>query len=280
MSWLKTFAKQVLPHGICEYSVRRHDFIRQGFSSRDASWIALSARRHSAFCDARLDLLPKEITSALRTCVDAGAHAGNWTAALLDLFSPERVIAVECEPRLVHRLQDRFRKDSRVSIVDAALAADTGTAAFYQLLHPASSSLLRPRAEIGQEYQRRSWDVINEVRVNTLGYDDLVASEHEVSILKLDIQGSEMDVLSHSASGLGKTRAVILEVNFTPHYDRDALFPDLHRAMGEKGFGLYRLSPLYHRGGRALFADAAYLREDMLQALAPLSLQQAAAREP
>jgi FkbM family methyltransferase len=267
--WLKTLAKQILPHGLCEYSVRRHDYMRQGFTASQASWMSTSPRRHRALCDARLNLLPKEITSSLRTCVDAGAHVGDWTATLLDLFSPQRVIAVECEPRLVEGLKNRFRNVSRVSIVDAALAAGPGTATFYQLQHPASSSLLRPQAEIGKEYRLKSWDVINEVSVSTVGYDELVASEPEISILKLDIQGAEMNVLAHSSEGLRKTKSVILEVLFTAHYDRDSVFPDLHAAMVQGGFGLHRLSEAYHCGGRALFADAVYVREDILQALAP-----------
>jgi FkbM family methyltransferase len=219
------------------------------------------------FDDARLNLLPKEISGSLRTCVDAGAHAGSWTDALLDLFSPQRVIALECEPRMVEGLKSKFRDNSRVKVVGAALAAGSGRTTFYQLQHPASSSLLRPRAEIGKQYQLKSWDVINEVTVNTMGYDELVASEPEISILKLDIQGSEVDVLSHSSEGLKKTKSVILEVVFTSHYDRDSVFPDLHELMVRRGFGLYRLSDAYHRGGRALFADAVYVREDILQEL-------------
>ncbi len=261
-------AKLLLPNGICEYSIRRHEYMRCGFPSGKASFLALSPRRHRMFTDSRLNLLPKEISSSLRTCVDAGAHAGSWTSVLLDLFSPERVIALECEPRMVDGLKSRFRNASRVNIVDAALAAGSGTATFYQLQHPASSSLLRPRAEIGKEYQLRSWNVINEVCVNTVGYDDLVAFEPEISILKLDIQGAEMDVLSHSSEGLNKTKSVILEVLFSSHYERDSVFPDLHEIMVRRGFGLYRLSDAYHRGGRALFADAVYVKEDILQELA------------
>jgi FkbM family methyltransferase len=267
--WLKTLVKQILPHGLCEYSVRRHDFIRQGFATCQASWMSISPGRHRALRDARLNLFPREITSSLRTCVDAGAHVGDWTAALLDLFSPQRVIAVECEPRLVNGLKNKFRNVSRVTIVDAALTVNAGTATFYQLQHPASSSLFLPQAEISREYQLKSWDVINEVRVNTVGYDELVASEPEISILKLDIQGAEMNVLVHSSEGLKKTKSVILEVLFTSHYKGDSVFPELHAAMVQRGFGLHRLSEAYHRGGRALFADAVYVREDILQALAP-----------
>jgi FkbM family methyltransferase len=261
-------AKGLLPNGICEYSIRRHEYMRCGFSSARASRMALSLKRYRMFGDSRLNLLPREISGSLRTCVDAGAHAGNWTAALLDLFFPERVIALECEPRMVDGLKSKFRSVSHVNIVDAALAAGSGTTTLYQLQHPASSSLLRPRAEIGKEYQLKSWDVINEVSVTTVGYDELVAFEPEISILKLDIQGSEMDVLTHSSEGLKKTKSVILEVLFTSHYHRDSVFPDLHEVMVRKGFGLYRLSEAYHRGGRALFADAVYVREDVLRELA------------
>lgn len=268
--WLKTFVKQILPHGLCEYSVRRHDFIRHGLNASQASWMSISPRRHRAFCDARLDLLPKEITSSLRTCVDAGAHEGSWTDALLDIFAPERIIAVECEPKLVKALKSKFLRSGRVTVVDAALAAGTGTSTFYQLQHPASSSLLRPRCEIGKEYLRNSWEIIGNVEVRTIGYDELVESEQEISVLKLDIQGAEMEVIRHSNEGLDKTKSVIMEVNFMPHYDRDAVFPELHAVMVQRGFGLYRLSSVYHRGGRALFADAVYVQENILQTITQL----------
>ena len=71
-------------------------------------------------------------------------------------------------------------------------------------------------------------------------------------------------VLSASSNGLRKTQAVIMEVTFMPHYEDDATFEELHVLMKDKGFGLYRLSPVYHRGGRALFADAVYVQETIL----------------
>jgi FkbM family methyltransferase len=197
--------------------------------------------------------------------VDAGAHKGSWTGCLLDLFKPERVLALECEPILVQELRNRFRTATQVSVIDAALAASRGTAKFHRLQHPASSSLLQPRPEIGKEFQRRSWDVVGEISVNTIGYDELVASEQEVSILKLDIQGAEKTVLLNSESGLKKTKAIIIEMNFTPHYYDEGGFAELHQLLVQKGFGLYRLSYPYQHGGRSLFADGTYVREDLLQ---------------
>jgi len=148
--------------------------------------------------------------------------------------------------------------------MDMALSAGRGTASFHRLQHPASSSLLVPRPEIGNEFQRK-WEVKEEIQVQTIGYDELVQSEQEVSILKLDIQGAEKLVLTHAAEGLSKTLSLITEVNFTPHYQEEGGFAEIHQLLVERGFGLYRLSQPYHRGGRALFADFAYVRESLLR---------------
>jgi FkbM family methyltransferase len=266
---LKNTLKQILPSGICEYSVRRHAFLRMGIVNRDASLMALRAGVYRAIRDARLDLLPKEVTRDLRTCVDAGAHEGSWTRALLMIFRPEKVLLVECEPRLVGLLKNTVGKLPGIQVVDAALGGQDGSGDFFVLRHAAGSSLLKPRDDIGQQFERDSWDVIGKTQVKTVSYDRLVESHEEVSILKLDIQGSETRVLRNSASGLKKTKAIIMEVPFLSHYEEDSTFPQLHELMKEKGFGLYRLSDIYHRGaGRALFADAVYVRESILLSLA------------
>jgi len=264
---LKALVKGLLPNAVCEYSVRRHAYMRVGFDSAEASRKAFSSSRYQAMCSAHLHMLPREVTSALSTCVDAGAHRGSWTQALLDVFHPGRVIAVECEPRLVEQLRATLAPFPNVRIVNSALAGNNGTASFYQLRHPAGSSLLKPNAQIIREVEAHSWDVIGEANVTKITYDELVKDEPEISVLKLDIQGAERDVLANSEDGLRKTKSIIMEVNFMEHYEADAGFPELHELMKRKQFGLYRISSAYDRGGRTLYADAIYVREEILNAI-------------
>jgi FkbM family methyltransferase len=264
---VKDVIRQAIPYGICEYSVRRHEYIRLGLRSSRASLAAMSPRRYRELCEARFNLFPSAILAELRTCVDAGAHAGNWMQALLSNFNPNRVIAVECEPRLVEPLKARFNSLPSVVVVDAALADGGGTATFHQLRHPAGSSLLKPRTDVTREFAANSWDVVGTVDVRKISYDELVSGEDEVSILKLDIQGAEPEVLRNSLEGLAKTKSILMEVTFTSHYENDSGFPELHNLMAGKGFGLYRLSPPYHRGGRILYADALYIREEIIRNL-------------
>ena len=268
---LKNTLRQILPNGICEYSIRRHTLLRMGLASRDAARIALRAGAYRAICDARLELLPAAVTANLQTCVDAGAHEGSWTRALLMIFHPKLVLLVECEPRLVDQLKNTVGRVPGTQVVDAALSGEDGSADFFQLKHPAGSSLLKPRDDIRKQFEGDSWDVVGCAQVKTVSYDCLVEPYEEVSILKLDIQGSETRVLRSSVSGLKKTKAVIMEVPFVSHYEEDSTFPHLNELMRQKGFGLYRLSDTYQRGaGRALFADAIYVREEILQGLTAL----------
>jgi FkbM family methyltransferase len=265
---LKNVVKQILPLGIADYSIRRHTYLRMGLPNREATLKAFRSGIYGGIRDARLDLLPTEITSSLRTCVDAGAHKGAWTRALLLMFRPERVVLVECEPRLVGQLNSTIGRLPGTKVVDAALSDEDGSADFVQLRHPAGSSLLKPRNDIQKQFERNSWDVVGQARVKTVSYDRLVECAEEVSILKLDIQGAEAKVLRGSASGLKKTKAIIMEVTFLSHYEDDSTFPFLHELMKLKGFGLYRLSDAYHRGnGRAIYADAVYIREEILHSL-------------
>jgi FkbM family methyltransferase len=266
---LKVFAKKILPQAICDYSIRRHDYIRLGFRPGAASRMAVTESKHRAMCDARLHLLPRSILWRLRTCVDAGAHTGSWTKALLDLFCPECVMAVECDPRLLGPLRKAMEALPCVQIVDAALSDCDGSTGFFQLSHPASSSLLSARPEITAEYAEGSWAVVGQTEVRKISYDTLVATEKEISILKLDIQGSEKSMLAGSTSGLKKTKSVIIEVPFVSHYETDACFPELHGLMSQKGFALYGMSSAYRQhSGRALWADAVYVREDVMREIA------------
>jgi FkbM family methyltransferase len=96
----------------------------------------------------------------------------------------ERIIAVECEPRLVESPKNRFSLTSSITVVDAALAGSEGMATFHQLRHPAGSSLLKPRAEITTQFLDNSWDVIGTAQVRKVTYDQLVANEREISIFE------------------------------------------------------------------------------------------------
>lgn len=160
-----------------------------GILPSGAGRLAWSLPKYESICDARLNLLPRAVTETLSTCVDAGAHRGSWSLALLSIFRPKNLIAVECEPRLVEQLAQTLSEWPEVRVVNAALGAREGMATFYQLRHSAGSSLLQPRAEATKEFEEHSWDVVGNAQVRTVSYDE--PDEESVSILKLASRASK-----------------------------------------------------------------------------------------
>ena len=136
------------------------------------------------------------VAPGARTVVDLGANVGlalAWFKAAMP--SIERSLAVEADPRTFARLQRNVGSLPGVTCVHAAVADRNGTTRFH--LHPLSwASSMTPMDESVE---------IAEVPLITL---DSLLDDHglaTVDVLKIDVEGAEWEVLSHSArlSALG-----------------------------------------------------------------------------
>jgi len=106
----------------------------------------------------------------------------------------------------------------------------------------------------------KSFQTKEVIQVEVTRLDDLLAEVPEVSLLKIDAQGSERVVLAGAPQTIQKTRWILVEVNFVHHYQSDVLFPELHCLLTEGGFSLANFSPPFRHDERALWADALYGR--------------------
>jgi len=84
--------------------------------------------------------------------------------------------------------------------------------------------------------------------------------------ITVDGDMSTNDTLLLMASGaagatrtLGQTEALLIEVNYTQHYNRAVAFDELHAFLNMAGFHLYGISAPYGNAERPLWADAMYV---------------------
>ena len=64
--------------------------------------------------------------------------------------------------------------------------------------------------------------------------------------MKLDTQGSELDILRGATEALRTCAIIDIEVEFNPIYEDQPLFCDVDRLMRDNGFVLWRLSDICH----------------------------------
>ena len=117
-------------------------------------------------------------------------------------------------------------------------------ATFHITSYPGCSSLLEPDPATISLFQTLGCDpgdnfhVVRSEPVETSRLDDLgIAADY----LKLDVQGSELDILRHGTATLAETVVIETEAEFVPLYKEQPLFGDIQCFLREQGFVLHKL---------------------------------------
>jgi FkbM family methyltransferase len=196
----------------------------------------------------------------LETVVDVGANEGRWSAAILVLARPKRLVAVEPSPDVLPLLRAAIGSSEVVSIIAAAAGASIGEVRFNVTSHSHAASLLSPRSDAMNTLYGGGYDVARQVSVPQTTIDEIMGDAERVSLLKLDVQGGEREAIEGARKTLARTRWLLVETNFQSHYLGDMLFPELHALLVELGFTLIAMSQPFVRLGVALWSDSLYER--------------------
>lgn len=182
-----------------------------------------------------------------RTLIDAGASAGSFTEAFLQVHRPSRVVLVEALPEMAAGLRLRYGGRAGFSVVSAALSETNGEADFEINRSRDSSSLLaiNPRND---HWFGLDLKVARTVRVPTTTLRQLLEEQQldGVDLLKLDLQGAERLVLTGSEEVLPRIRVIYTEVFFEPLYAGAWLFWEMNEFLSARGFKLCGISNVAH----------------------------------
>lgn len=181
------------------------------------------------------------------TIVDVGARGG-----IEDCWAPLvpyiRAYGFDVDADECAELERRAGS-AHVRFVPLALGASPGPATLHLTADPACASLYPPDETAADLHP--ALDVIRPIGTQDLTLDTLDAwSEREgvsdVSYLKLDAQGAELDILRGARRLLATACALRVEVEFNPIYRGQPLFGDVDAFLREQGFVLWRLTDLCH----------------------------------
>jgi len=147
------------------------------------------------------------------TVIDAGSHLGYVSLHAAKVVGEKgRVHSFECDPRLFRRLQDHIVLNNMHWI----------KANYIALSDKSNSEVpLKLTAQLGWSTTRLDSHVteLDQIIVPSTTLDDYVAAHgidpERASVIKIDVEGSELEVLLGAQATLSVTRAVVL-VEFEP----------------------------------------------------------------
>jgi len=208
------------------------------------------------------------IVSEPKTIIDVGTQDGKTTLDYLTTFKDARVFGIEAEEANFAATHAAIKDHvGRCSIHNFALSQADGNAVFHINSHSGTHSLL----PIGDSnYWAAPERELQTVAVKTRSLDSFT-SEHAidlVDILKMDIQGGELDALRGASSFLKASRIKLIacEVEFRPLYQGQPLFWDIARFLNDYNYSFFNLyDPFFSPKNTNIlcWADAIFLSPEM-----------------
>jgi FkbM family methyltransferase len=191
--------------------------------------------------------------------IDGGANNGSTTEFLLRQYGSPVIHSFEPIPELVDILRQKFAGRSNVTVHGAALGADAKTVSFNVVNNLVSSSVLNPSA-LNKRIHGEKMDIRQVVEVPQVRLEDELKDIGEIDLLKLDLQGSELEALKGCGKLLERIKIITTEIEFVSLYDGQPLFGDIDVYLRAHGFKMLNLYELYtHPDGQLTAGDAVYL---------------------
>lgn len=199
----------------------------------------------------------------VNTIVHVGAHAGQEIDEYLSLM-PSRIVLIEADPDtfrvLKKNVEDNYSSYKNMFYIFNELIseADGKPLKFYRFTNSQSSSVF-----MASDLLRETWDGLGEtgevLMLESMTLKGVLSREKidisGLSILTLDIQGSELNALRGLGNEICKFQYIEVEVSFEEVYKGGVLFEELNRYLESMGFQIIGVAQwhgdaVYERIGR------------------------------
>jgi len=175
-------------------------------------------------------------SAAIRTVIDVGANAGQFSSAIRCFLPEAQIYAFEPLPDCYEALCRRLANRDRFQGFCTAVGAESGEVTFWRSEFSKSSSVL-PMTKLHKEAFPWSKGA-TELKVPQCRLDDCLANMQLARnvLLKIDVQGYELQVLQGAGELLDEVKYALVEASFQKLYEGQGTFHQVYELMRAQGF--------------------------------------------
>jgi FkbM family methyltransferase len=194
--------------------------------------------------------------------LDVGANRGQFAQRILSICPAAKVFSFEPNPNAFEELKTWINDSGQeISAHNLAISTRQGQSNFFVTQGDEGSSLLEPIPG-----QPSKWLTIREeITVQTIRLDhflnDMLADNEQVKLLKIDAQGSDLNVLESAGKFLNPhwISAVHVEINFSNFYMGQNRYHEIFHLLDHSGYRLANLYPRTAHDGWLWMGDALFI---------------------
>lgn len=174
--------------------------------------------------------------------IDVGARYGvhpSWSA----LADVAHLFLLEMDSAEAQRLRARYAGRANIQVRDAAVYSSVCTLKYHVRKHKGLNSIYGVSQDCLQSknYMQEDFSAQEEMEIQATTLDTLF-SDREMHFLKIDTEGSELDVLKGAEEMLKRSvLGIRAEVNFYEIHSNAPLFGEIHAYLKDFGFELLNL---------------------------------------
>ena len=169
---------------------------------------------------------------------------------ILDYFPHSKIIGFEIDKRVCDKMNSEASEG--IKYYPYALGKANEKKKLYNTQAPMCTSLYKPNEKLISLYNNLDFAYLkNETEIETITLDNFISknSIDNLDFIKIDTQGSELDIFNGGKNSLKNVVKIICEVEFVPIYEDQPLFGDVNKFLNENGFMFNKFLGL---SGRAL----------------------------
>lgn len=195
------------------------------------------------------------------TIIDIGANRGQFSLLARGCFPFANIISFEPLPEPAKIFKNIFSADIQTKLFETAIGPETKETVMHLSARDDSSSLLAISSL--QEENFPGTNEIGTVNIKVAPLDNFLNQSDIIgpALLKLDVQGFELEALTGCESFLENFDMIYCECSFIELYSSQKLAKDIILWLSNRGFhleGVYNTS--YDIFGRAIQADFLFRR--------------------
>ena len=175
------------------------------------------------------------LNSEPKVIIDGGAFIGFITHRFIKQFKKARVFSFEPNPKVYEKLQSHYKDHERVEAIQAGIGSTNGEMTFQINQRPVTNSFLKANAYHKNNIAGKLRD---EVAVPITTIDAVMEKyglEH-IDILKLDVEGFEIEAFKGIKDIHKKVSIIFAEVNLIGTYEDQPLIEDVIAYMRSHHF--------------------------------------------
>ncbi|MCX6291819.1 MAG: FkbM family methyltransferase [Bacteroidetes bacterium] len=197
--------------------------------------------------------------------LDIGGGTGATASIFAKEFPSVSVLVFEPQDAARKEIMESTSALTNVQVMAKALGNENKKQLLIIGKNSGVSSFLKFTPDYESQHFRDNMESTGEQETEMARLDDLQLAFNKILIMKIDVQGFELEVLKGAAEALKRTILVILEVNNHSYYDHAPKYFEADEYMRSIHFSLFDLLPSTRDHLKLKEWDAIYVNRNFLK---------------